>query len=43
MSIPTWANALIAVAIVAALFFAVNWYNVRQQDYVFLVQYRVDA
>lgn len=31
------------VKMLAAKEAAVNWYNVRQQDYVFLVQYRVDA
>ena len=32
MTLPAWAKALIAAAIVAALFFAVNWYNGHQQD-----------
>ena len=32
MTLPTWAKALIAAAIVAMLFFAVNWYNGHQQD-----------
>ena len=32
MTLPTWAKALIAVAIVAALFFVVNRYNDHQQD-----------
>lgn len=32
MSIPTWAKTLLLAAAIAALFFAVNWYNGHQQD-----------